>query len=175
MVPLPPSGTRPPRYWGFTITLRRTKVCRTPPYEWSARRRDLYLTTYNTHKRETSMLPGGIRTHNLSKWAVADRRLTPRGQWDRRGSFTFIYLRTIVQLPILYSLEWHNSLWRTKRAGREVGCYGYMKVLCRNLSKTIWENFRQSQNNRPICRHFNPEACQSDAQMLAIHLRQSVI
>ena len=32
-------------------TQRRTTVGRTPPDEWSARRRDLYLTTHNTHNR----------------------------------------------------------------------------------------------------------------------------
>ena len=34
---------------------RRTTVGRTPLDEWSARRRDLYLTTHNTHNRQTSM------------------------------------------------------------------------------------------------------------------------
>jgi len=38
-------------------TQRRTKVGRTPLDEWSARRRDLYLTTYNTHNGQTSMPP----------------------------------------------------------------------------------------------------------------------
>jgi hypothetical protein len=37
-------------------TQRRTTVGRTPLDEWSARRRDLYLTTHNTHNRQT--LPG---------------------------------------------------------------------------------------------------------------------
>ena len=32
-------------------TQRRTTVGRTPLDEWSARRRDLYLTTHNTHNR----------------------------------------------------------------------------------------------------------------------------
>ena len=36
-------------------TQRRTTVGRTPLDEWSARRRDLYLTTYNTHNRQTSI------------------------------------------------------------------------------------------------------------------------
>ena len=36
-------------------TQRRTIVSRTPLDEWSARRRDLYLTTHNTHNRQTSM------------------------------------------------------------------------------------------------------------------------
>jgi hypothetical protein len=34
---------------------RRTTVSRTPLDEWSARHRDLYLTTHNTHNRQTSM------------------------------------------------------------------------------------------------------------------------
>jgi len=38
-------------------TQRRVTVGRTPPDEWSARRRDLYLKTYNTHKGQISKLP----------------------------------------------------------------------------------------------------------------------
>jgi hypothetical protein len=41
-------------------TQRRSTVGRTPLDEWSARRRDLYLTTHNTHNRLTSMLPVGF-------------------------------------------------------------------------------------------------------------------
>jgi hypothetical protein len=37
------------------MTLRHTTLGRTPLEEWSARRRDLCLTTHNTHKRQTSM------------------------------------------------------------------------------------------------------------------------
>ena len=36
-------------------TQRRTTVGRTPLDEWPARCRDLYLTTHNTHNRQTSM------------------------------------------------------------------------------------------------------------------------
>jgi hypothetical protein len=38
-------------------TQRRTTVGRTPLDEWSARRRDLYLTTHNTYNRQTWMPP----------------------------------------------------------------------------------------------------------------------
>ena len=65
-------------------TQRRATVGRTPLDEWSIRRTDLYLTTHNTHNRQTSMPPRGIRTHNLSRRAAADLRLRPRGYWDRR-------------------------------------------------------------------------------------------
>ena len=41
-------------------TQRRTTVGRTFLDEWSARRRDLYLTTHNTHNRQISMPPVGF-------------------------------------------------------------------------------------------------------------------
>jgi len=71
----------------FTRFLDHTQRCstvgRTPLDELSARRRDLYLTTHDTHNRQTSMHPGKIRTHNLSRRAAEDLRLRPRGHWDR--------------------------------------------------------------------------------------------
>jgi hypothetical protein len=70
---------------GFTITqFRHTTLGKTPLDEWPVRRRDLYLTTHNTHNRQTSMSLGGIRTHNPSKRAAVGPRLRPRGHWDRR-------------------------------------------------------------------------------------------
>ena len=41
-------------------TRRRTTVGRTPLDEWGARRRDLYLTTHDTHNRQISMPPVGF-------------------------------------------------------------------------------------------------------------------
>jgi hypothetical protein len=46
-------------------TQRRTTVGRTHLDEWSARRRELYLTTHNTHNRQTSMPPVGFQ-HTIS-------------------------------------------------------------------------------------------------------------
>jgi hypothetical protein len=48
------------RYRGFLFyhtTLRHTTLSRTPLDEWSDRRRYLYLTTHNTHNRQTSNPP----------------------------------------------------------------------------------------------------------------------
>ena len=64
-------------------TQRHNTFGRNPLDEWSARFRDLYLTTHNAQHRQTSMPPGGIRTQNLSRQAAADLRLGPRGHWDR--------------------------------------------------------------------------------------------
>ena len=41
-------------------TQRRSTVGRTPLDEWSARRRDLYLTTHDTHNRKISKPPVGF-------------------------------------------------------------------------------------------------------------------
>ena len=57
-------------------TQRRTTVGGTPLDERSARHKDLYLTTHNTHKRQASMPPVGLET-TIS----ASKR--PRGHWDR--------------------------------------------------------------------------------------------
>ena len=71
---------RPPYSRGFYITQRRPTVGRTPLDEWSARRRDLYLTTHNTQQETDIHAFGGIRTHNFSRRAAADMRLRPRKQ-----------------------------------------------------------------------------------------------
>jgi hypothetical protein len=50
-------------------TQRRTIIGRTPLDEWSARRRDLYLTTHNTHNKQTSMTPVGFEsTISADEW-----------------------------------------------------------------------------------------------------------
>jgi hypothetical protein len=41
-------------------TQRRSTVGRTPLDEWSARRRNIYLTTHDTHNRQISMPPVGF-------------------------------------------------------------------------------------------------------------------
>ena len=56
-----PIGAGPPHSQGFLDHTRRTTVSRTPLDEWSARRRDLYLKTHNTHRKQTSMLPVGFK------------------------------------------------------------------------------------------------------------------
>ena len=64
-------------------TQRRSTVGRTPLDEWSARRRDLYLTTYNTHNRQISMPPMGceptISAGEGPQTCVLDRAATGTG------------------------------------------------------------------------------------------------
>jgi len=55
-----PNGPGRSQCPGFTITLRHATLGRTCLNEWSARRRDLYLTRHKTHNRQTSTTPAGI-------------------------------------------------------------------------------------------------------------------
>ena len=59
-----PHGARAPSGPGplhIEAPVRHATRGRTDMDEWSARRRDLYLTTHNTHRRQTPMLPEGIK------------------------------------------------------------------------------------------------------------------
>ena len=58
----------------FLDHTRRGRVGRTPLDEWSARRRDLYLTTHDTHNRQISMPPVGFEP----KISAGER---PAGAW----------------------------------------------------------------------------------------------
>jgi len=65
-----PSGSRPPHCRSYMITLRHSTLDRTPLDEWSARRRNLYRTTHNTHSRQTSIHPVEIKPKiPASKWS----------------------------------------------------------------------------------------------------------
>jgi hypothetical protein len=63
--------------------LRRTTFGRIPLDEWSARRRDLYLTTHNNNNRQTSMPPVGfeptISSGERPKTYALDRAGTETG------------------------------------------------------------------------------------------------
>jgi len=61
----------------------RTAFGRAPLDEWSARIRDLYLTTRNTYNRHTSLPPRWYSNPQSQQRKAADPRLRPRGRWDR--------------------------------------------------------------------------------------------
>jgi len=74
-------------------TQRRSTVGRTPLDEWSARRRDLYLTTHDTHTRQISMPPVGFElTISAGERPAALGNMRERGHWkniDVDGSIIF--------------------------------------------------------------------------------------
>jgi hypothetical protein len=65
-----------PHFRYFTITLRHTTLGRTPLDEWSARRRDLFLTTHTRDK--TSVPPAGFEP------------ATPTSKWPLRSAVTIL-------------------------------------------------------------------------------------
>ena len=90
-------------------TQRRTTFGRTPLDEWSARRRDLYLTTHNNHNKQTSMPPVGfeptisagerLQTHALDRAAT--------------GTGTTVVCFPSNQPNICDSFRWfHLEYWR---------------------------------------------------------------
>jgi len=71
-------------------TQRRTKVGRTTLDEWSACRRDLSLTTHNTHNRQTSMPLVGFEP----KTSAGERpRTYALGRTDTETGSLYIYGR----------------------------------------------------------------------------------
>jgi hypothetical protein len=83
-------------------TQRRTTVGRTPLDEWS----EISTWQHTPLTKDKHPFPGGIRTHNLSRWAAADQRLRPRGHWDRRQIFNC--RRKLHLRDIKYYSIWNN-------------------------------------------------------------------
>jgi hypothetical protein len=77
-----PSGPRPPHCQGFTITLRHITLNRTLLDEWSACRRDLYLTTHKTSTRETRMPTVGLKPEILASQRPQTHDLDRAATWQ---------------------------------------------------------------------------------------------
>jgi hypothetical protein len=85
-------------------TQRRATVGRTHLDEWSARRRDLYLTTLNTHNRQTSMPPVGFEPTILAgerPKTYALYRL--HGHWDRHLFNIIIIITFLISSKIIFA------------------------------------------------------------------------
>jgi hypothetical protein len=109
--PTVPSGPGPARYRGFTIILRHTTLGRTPLDGWSARRRDLYLTTHNTHKRQICVPRVGFESRILAnerrKSHTLDRPATGIGdnaKYPCHMFSTYNYLYIIMLFIIILGL-----------------------------------------------------------------------
>jgi hypothetical protein len=76
-------GQRPPHYRGFT----HSDTTHIVGLLWTSDQPGAETSTWQyttlTTDRHT-FLTGGIRKHNVSKWAAADPHLRPRGHWDRQ-------------------------------------------------------------------------------------------
>ena len=82
-------------------TQRRTTVGRTPPVECSAQRRDLYLTTHNTHGRQKSVPPAGFEP------AIPASKRPQTHTLDRAVWQQFIF-SLLIRADIFYKLLLHK-------------------------------------------------------------------
>jgi hypothetical protein len=89
---------------------RRTTVGRNPVDEWSARRRDLYLTAYNTHNRKTYMplarFEPTISTGERPQTLTLDREATGTGM-----SWITFYISCFLRRTCLGTTE--VNLWKS--------------------------------------------------------------
>ena len=100
-----PSEPRFPYYREFVVTHRHTTFGRTPLDEWSARRRDLYLTTQKIHKRETSTPPVGfeptIPASELLQTHILDRATTKGQVLIKINKLRLLLLWYLRRIPML--------------------------------------------------------------------------
>ena len=117
------------QYQGFTISHSdtHTTLGRTRLNEWAARRRNLYLPTHNTQKRQTSTQPHPVRTEFPSpgKRATLNPRLRPRGHWDRHKYVHIYVYHFILRIPSINS--WNQ---KTCAAGHNYEKSDVYELLC---------------------------------------------
>jgi hypothetical protein len=95
-------------------SIRHTTLGKTPLDEWPARRRDLYLTIHNTHKRQTSIPPAGFepaftaserrQTHALDRAATGIGCITPITN-------IYIYIRIYIRprFPVDFAAQYNTK------------------------------------------------------------------
>jgi hypothetical protein len=99
-------------------TQRRTTVGRTPLDEWSARRRDLYLTTLKIHNTQTSMFPVGfeitVSVGERPQTNALDRETTGTAQMD--GLLSQHWKRSDqVMTTVDVRARWQGWKWEFKK------------------------------------------------------------
>jgi len=82
-------------------TQRRITVGTTPLDEWSARHRDLYLTTHNTHNRQTPIPPVGFE-HTIS---ASERPQTYALDRAANGTGAFYHANPLFMVGIFFYLR----------------------------------------------------------------------
>ena len=134
-----PSWPRPPHCRGFTITLRHTTLGRTPLDERSARRRDLYLTTHNTHNRQTSMPPAGFEP----KISASERPQTDALVRAATGTGVVQYF-TIIKTNVCSFISWLCIIWLCT-----------LKLVTHKIISKIWNMPLQvyGRNSQPFVWH----------------------
>ena len=147
--PPPPQGDRASSFKRFLDhTQRRTRVTRdhslTGVGEWSARRRDLYLTTHNTHNRQTSSPPVGfeltISAGERPQTYALDRAATGTGQ----------QIQVLNILNIVYNLLFFSSKCSLFHNSNAFGSciIPFLYTGCANIKKKAKKNSGRYDHQR---------------------------
>ena len=119
-------------------TQRRTTVGRTPLDEWSARRRDLYLTTHNTHE----VHPCPLWDSNPHSQQASGLR--PRGHWDRHKGALYLTLKMANNPETPYILRTSKRYWRPETGSTlsrdSFVCGLFYREEGINKDENIWEH-----------------------------------
>ena len=125
----------------FLDQTRYTTVGSTPLEEWSARRRDLYLTTHNNHKRQSSMPPVGfeltISASERPQTHALDRAATWTGTRSLKVSYiNFIHCnQSIRDVSTCRQTHWPEVVY-------------WMKVT--SLTRQIYDKLKKKKKKREL-------------------------
>ena len=126
-------------------TQRRSTVGKTPLDEWSARRKDLYLTTHNTHNRQTSMPPVGFeptisagerpQTYTLDRGATGTGILFQiRKKKNYKLDYVAFYLKTLSIAKIIMR-QWQTDGTSLLTAGRMIMTGEHQSTATKTISQ----------------------------------------
>jgi len=125
--------------WQYvTITFRHTTLGRTPLDKWSASHRDLYLTTHNTHNRQTSIPQAEFEPATPSKRAPAD----PDGGKIRHCRNGF-----------LKWIDWGNKFDFLDIQSHSVGLLSFLSPNSRHVSEERLSGSRHPSRHRFLKNH----------------------
>jgi hypothetical protein len=128
--------------------IRRTTLGRTPLDEGPARRRDLYLTTHNTYKRQTSMPTAGfepaIPASERPQTQAIDRAATGIGDLYQSPYISLLLITaTLIHMTIcLYRLAAQPlCVYRGMQVRRNAGAaFNYVVKFCKDMSSSLYAN-----------------------------------
>jgi len=137
---------RSPHCWGSEITLGTNLLG-----EWSAHRRNLYLTTHNAYQWQTSMPPAGFEPPIPSTQAATDQRLRWRDNQDRHLSICIPVTATWVwradMNPLHTALANKEIKWKVSSIRPAILLFPVSMIYCQQSRVLLHNKDRQCTYN----------------------------
>jgi len=148
-----PQWARPSSFMRFLDhTQPRNTAGRTPLDDWSARRRDLYLTTHTIHNTQISMSPlefePTISAGERPQTYALDRAATGTGSckvWSVFNDYCFMMVLICKALfSVLITLLWYSKIRRRFK----LCCINSSRMMNAVSQKLIWKTCTQNRTDR---------------------------